>query len=64
MSAPDHRHDNGSVANVIMFTKKMPRSNSHLNPLVSNHSTYELLTAVKTTDPISEHSAFIALDRK
>ncbi len=46
-----------------MFTKKMPRSNSHLSPLVSNHSTYELLIAVETTDPISDHSAFITVDR-
>jgi hypothetical protein len=25
-----------------MFTRKMPRSNSHLSQLVGNHSTYEL----------------------
>jgi hypothetical protein len=65
MPAPAYRRDNGSHANVIMFTRKMSRSNSHLTQLASNHSTYELLLiTVETAVPISEHSAFITLDRK
>jgi hypothetical protein len=64
MPAPAHRRDNGSPANAIMFTRKMPRSNSHLSQLARYHSTYEFVIAVKINVPISKRSAFVSLNRK
>lgn len=53
---PAHRRNGGLPADVLMFTRKMPRSNNHLTQIPADHFD---VTAQETTVPASECAASI-----